>query len=153
MENTPTRVVRNDALSVFDRFFNDIEREFGGYIPRVARSEFGRTPSVFPIDVEENPSGYTVHADLPGVDPANIELEMKDDGLTIAVKQESKKEEKDDSKRYLHRERQYITMTRRVALPDGSPEEVHASFKNGVLTVNVGREKSKQPKKISISAA
>lgn len=127
-----------------------------------------KTPAV---DVTENNDSYVFNMDLPGRSEKDVNVELKDDVLTIesakkeAAKAESSetKEDKKDVKpeenknsgeKFLLRERRHPEFTRRFTLPsDINSDNVKAEFKNGVLTVRIGKTPKAAPKKIAITAA
>jgi len=86
------------------------------------------------LDVTETKDAMVVKAEMPGVDPKDIEITLTGDLLTL--KGEMEKEEKEE--RYHRVERTYGTFLRSVRLPmavDGS--KVTATFKNGLLVVTL----------------
>jgi HSP20 family protein len=88
------------------------------------------------VDVTETRETITVKAEVPGVDPKELNVSLEGDLLTIKGEKEQKKEEKEERR---HRvERTYGAFMRSVRLPaavDGS--KVSATFKNGVVTVTL----------------
>lgn len=88
------------------------------------------------IDVTEGKDAITVKAEVPGVDPKDINVSLEGDILTIKGEKEQKKEEKDERQHRI--ERTYGAFVRTVRLPaavDGG--KVNAAFKNGVVTVTL----------------
>lgn len=120
--------------SFFDNFFNGFENptEAGYRVPRV--------------DVEENDKAYVVTTDLPGVSKEDISLTYKDDVLTIMAKHEDKKDEKDEKKKFIRKERLNHTFCRQFTVKNIEKEGIQASFVNGVLTVTLPKA---DPKKVS----
>jgi HSP20 family protein len=88
------------------------------------------------LDVSEAKDAMVVTAEVPGVDPKEIEIALTGDLLTLKGEKEKAKEEKEE---HYHRvERTYGTFLRTIRLPmavDGS--KVTATFKNGVLVVTL----------------
>lgn len=112
------------------------------------------------VDVTENNDSYVFNMDLPGRSEKDVNVELKDDILTIESAKEAKKDEKTeeksekDSPKFLLRERRHSDFTRRFTLPaDINSDNVKAEFKNGVLTVRIGKTPKAAPKKIEITAA
>ncbi|MBQ6780806.1 MAG: Hsp20/alpha crystallin family protein [Treponema sp.] len=139
-----------NELALFNRLFND-----GDFFPKVCEPA-----NVMPnVDVKENENEYVLDMDLPGKTEKDVELNLKDDVLTISSQHEETKEEKSDKKDKTHgewliRERRNYNFTRRFTLPqDVNVEGVNASFKNGVLTVVMPRKPVSEPKKIEIKTA
>jgi HSP20 family protein len=88
------------------------------------------------LDVSEGKDVITVKAELPGVDPKEINISLEGDRLTIKGEKEEKKEDKDERR---HRvERSYGAFMRSVALPEPvDASKVSAMFKNGVVTITL----------------
>jgi HSP20 family protein len=96
---------------------------------------------------------YKIVLELPGVKTDDIEVTMQDNALTIKGEKFSEREEKKDS--YFFSERQYGSFERSFKLPpDASENDIKADFRDGVLTVSIGRKATKNDdaKRISINA-
>jgi HSP20 family protein len=90
-----------------------------------------------------------IRADLPGVDPKEIELTVKDDQLTL--KGERKAEQEQQNGNRISQEVHYGSFSRTFTLPEGmSAEELQARYHNGVLEVTVPLPAAKLPKKVPI---
>jgi HSP20 family protein len=87
----------------------------------------------FNVDVKETADGYSLQADLPGVAKENIKLSLNDGYLTVAVRQDEIKAEDSDS--YICRERRQVSSQRSFYVGNISPEDVQASYRDGVLDV------------------
>ena len=88
------------------------------------------------MDVSETKDAVMVKAEVPGMEPKDIQISLQEQLLTIKGEKQQEKEEKEE--RYYRMERTYGAFTRSVRLPvavDGS--KVSASFKNGLLTVTL----------------
>lgn len=145
-----------NELSIFNTLFGDAFDE-------AMRDQFtAQAPSV---DVKENKDSYTLEMDLPGRSEDDVELELDRGVLTISSKKEETKETSSEDKaekkndkeepksKWLIRERRTSSFSRRFTLPDDiDTENVQATFKNGVLNVNIPRKALAAPKKIAITA-
>lgn len=145
-----------NELSIFNTLFGDVFDE-------AMRTQFtAHAPSV---DVKENKDSYTLEMDLPGRSEEDVELELDRGVLTISSKKEETKETSSEDKaekkndkeepksKWLIRERRTSSFSRRFTLPDDiDAENVQATFKNGVLNVNIPRKALSAPKKIAIIA-
>ncbi|HBR69696.1 MAG TPA: molecular chaperone [Rhodospirillaceae bacterium] len=103
------------------------------------------------VDIIENEKDFKVKAELAGMQPEDIEISVTDGFLTIKGEREEEKEEKDES--YIRRETSYGSFQRTIALPEtADTEKAEASFKNGVLSLNVPKkaEAIQKPKKLEI---
>jgi len=101
------------------------------------------------VDIREENDSFVIVADIPGVDPKDIEVRMDSGMLTIKGEKESeKKEEREGYKRV---ERSYGSFYRRFSLPDTADAEmITAKSNNGVLEVRIGKQEQVQPRKIAV---
>ena len=103
----------------------------------------------FPMDVEDKGDSYEVKAYLTGVSKDDIDVELNEGRLSIAVKVEEKEEDK--GKNYLQKEFPSYSATRGVYLKDAACEGLSARYADGVLTVSVPKiVEKKNVTKISI---
>ena len=105
-------------------------------------------------DIREDDKSYLLEVDLPGYSKDDIKIDITDGYLTINAKVE--KEDKEDNKNYVRRERFTGEVSRSFYVgEDIKEEEVKASFKNGILTLEVPKlsleDKKKDKKYIEIS--
>lgn len=105
-------------------------------------------------DIREDDKSYLLEVDLPGYSKDDIKIDITDGYLTINAKVE--KEDKDDGKNYVRRERFTGEVSRSFYVGEEIKEdEVKASFKNGILTLEVPKlsleDKKKDKKYIEIS--
>ena len=127
---------RNNIESVFDDLLGD------SFLPAFYKGEQMK------IDIKENEKEFVVEADLPGVKKEDVNIELKNDRLTIAVeKNEQVNEEKEN---YIRRERRYGSISRSFAVANIDEEAVKAKFENGVLTINLPKRDTPIPKKSKI---
>ncbi len=103
------------------------------------------------VDVKEEATRFLITADVPGVDPKDVEVTMHNGMLSIqGARSEEKKEEKDGYRRV---ERVSGTFYRRFMLPDSADsEKISAHAKNGVLEIEVGKTEKTQMKKIKVNS-
>ena len=102
------------------------------------------------VDVYENEKMIVVKTELPGMAEGDIDVDIMGDTLTI--KGEKKKEEEQKDRHYHRLERVYGSFHRSVTLPgEVVPEKVKASFKNGVLEIEVPKKKAAKPKQIKVN--
>jgi HSP20 family protein len=121
--------LRHDMDHIFDRFFADWDRET---IPAF----WSREDYAPPIESYVDGDRFVVKADLPGVDPKEIEVSVEGNHLTI--KGERKTTQEGQQNGSFHREVRYGSFVRTLALPEGiKMDEVHARYDNGVLTVSL----------------
>lgn len=88
------------------------------------------------IDVSQRDGQYVVHAELPGLKPEDVKVEVLDDALVI---EGERKDEHEEDRGGVHRtERRYGRFYRAIPLPEGATaDQARASFENGVLEVMI----------------
>ena len=143
-----------------DRLFEDFDRS--SWRSPFRRSIFDIEPfwrrelaaSAAPaVDIVERDDGYEIIAELPGMDPKNIDVKLVNGSLMIKGERQEEKEEK--RKDYHLRERHFGFFERRLPLPEGiDPEKIEATFKNGVLMIRLPKspEAMKPEKKIEVKS-
>jgi HSP20 family protein len=106
------------------------------------------------IDVKESPDQYEVDVDLPGMKENEVEIDLSNQVLTISAHKETNGESDEKSdKKWLVRERNVRSYTRRFTLPsDTDPAKIAARFENGVLSVSIPRKEEAKSRKIPITA-
>ena len=142
-----------NELSIFDSLFNDV---LGGDVaPVMYRTAYSHTPRV---NVSEEDDSYTLEMELPGRTEKDVNIELNHDNLTISSKVEESKEEKkadkaDKKRKYLVKESYTSSFSRSFSLPtDVDGESISATFKNGILTVDMKKKAIATPKRIAITA-
>ena len=133
------------VLTTFDPFVQ-FERQFNRLAQRTPGSVAG-----MPMDAVRRDGEVALRFDLPGVDPASIDVTVDRGVLTVTAKREQEYAEGD---RLFIRERISGTFTRRVRLSDDlDSAAVEASFNDGVLSVRIPVAEKAQPRKIEIQGA
>ena len=102
------------------------------------------------VDIKEEDDKFVLHADMPGVSPDAISVNMEAGVLTLkGEKNTEAKVEKDSYKRI---ERSYGSFYRRFSLPDSADAEaISAKCKNGVLEIVIPKREAVKPKKIEVA--
>ena len=134
----------------FDRIKREMDRVWDSFLEGkpMRRAEDGREwlPSV---DVSETKGDLVIKAELPGLDPKDIDISMNNGYLTIKGEKKHEKEEKDENYHLL--ERSYGSFTRTVRLPrEVQHDKITASFKNGVLRITLPKSEEAKKKEIKI---
>ncbi len=133
---------QDEIKQVFDRFLTEPDADQSN----VVTSQWAPR-----VDIKEEDKRFVILADIPGVDPNDIEIHM-DKGI-LSIKGERKSERRDENERYTRVERAYGSFYRRFALPDGAdPDGVSATGKHGVLEVVIPKKPEVTPRRISVSA-
>lgn len=136
------------TLTPFDReFFADFNRLAAGLLgPGRGRMRSVWKPA---FDVHETEDAIVLSVDLPGVDPAEVEIEVVDGVLTISGERHAKSSKTDANVQRI--ERFHGRFARSVYLPEGVDQAaIRASHENGVLEVTVPKPKQALPHKIAI---
>ena len=103
------------------------------------------------VDVFDTKDAVVLKAELAGMNPDDIQIEVDDNVLTI--KGERKFEEKVDDERYYRIERRFGSFQRSLALPQGvKADEITATYEDGILTVTVPKAEEEKPKRIEVKA-
>src|SRR5712692_6878743 len=146
MANEPPAWSPFRELDRFKRDFDDLfDRFLGG---RLARQSPGHGPA---LESFVDNGKLVVRADLPGIDPKDVEITATGDQLTIRGKREQRHEEK--GRDFLHREVAYGTFERVVKLPGGvNPDEIKASYNSGVLELTVPLPEQARTRKVPIQS-
>ncbi len=141
---SPLAVVRREMDRLFDSLFRDA---WGN--TTWPWGDQGLMPA---IDIAETDRDVVVRAELPGVDPAKIDVSLSDRQLTISGEKQESTEKKDQD--FFHREIRFGSFRRSVLLPEGiDPDQVDAKYENGVLTLTIKRLPSAAPKKIAVKTS
>lgn len=139
-------LMRYEPWSLLNQLSRELERlhDTGG------REEPAITADWSPaVDIREEPEGYLLHADLPGVEPKDIEVHMENGVLTI--RGERRHESREEREHYKRVERVHGTFFRRFALPDtADSDNISARCQNGVLEVRIPKQARVQPRRIAV---
>ncbi len=103
------------------------------------------------VDIYETENELVVKADLPEVDPKDIDVRVENQTLTIAG--ERKFQDESHDKGYHRIERSYGNFVRSFAVPNTfDTDKINAAFKNGVLTVTLIKKETAKPRQIKVEA-
>lgn len=135
---------RWDPLGELSELRSRFDRLFGEMADGHERSW---TPA---IDIERDNGNLVVRADIPGITPEEVSIEVEDDILTVSGGHQEEKETKD--KHYVRRERSYGSFMRSMALPAGvDPKRIKAHTKDGVVEVTIPLPKEASKEKVTIT--
>jgi HSP20 family protein len=96
-------------------------------------------PASLQMDVEETPDAYAVTLTVPGIPRDQIDVEMNQNRLNVTV--DKKDSDETSKKNFIRRETSEFHATRSIYLKDAAKEGLTATLKDGVLTVNVPKQK------------
>jgi HSP20 family protein len=140
-------IVRWDPFRELSALQNEVNRLFsrvGGEVPADRQSWM---PSA---DIIEGNDVVRIKADLAGMDPKDIRLEVEDNVLTLSGERRFEEEVQED--KYYRIERRYGSFQRSVALPQGvDADKIQAHYENGVLEVTIPKLEEVKPKKIAVT--
>ncbi len=136
-----------DVSSLHDEV-NRIFRETFGNLQGGAASAGAFTPA---LDVEEDDERFTLHVELPSVDPQDVEVSLEENVLTIAGERRFYDERNADGFRRI--ERHFGRFHRAVRLPDQvAADQVEANYRDGLLTITVPKAEESKPRRIQVQA-
>ncbi|HXR44572.1 MAG TPA: Hsp20/alpha crystallin family protein [Pseudolysinimonas sp.] len=126
-----------DVLSQFDRLASSV-------------FDTARAPRLMPVDLFRDGDQYVLSADLPGIDPESVDLDV--DGQLLTIRAERRAPSNEQVK-WLAHERPYGAYMRQFTLGDGvDVERITANYEHGVLSVIVPMAERAKPRKISVAA-
>jgi HSP20 family protein len=109
--------------------------------------ERGWTPA---IDVVRDNGNLVLRADVPGIKPEEVKIEVENDILTVSGAHEEEKEEKD--RHFLRRERSYGSFSRSLALPPGvDAKKIEAKTHDGIVEVTIPLPEEKKKEAVEIT--
>lgn len=135
LEVTMTMLMRFDPLREFDRVFDQAWSQT-------------RQASV-PMDAYRHGDSFVIHLDLPGVDPASIDLTVERNAMTITAERHWQPV---DGDQVVASERRQGSFSRQLFLGEGlDTEQIHATYENGVLTVTVPIADRAKPRRVEVN--
>ena len=145
-------LTRYEPWSAVRQLQNEMTRMFDNAVAGSEDSSNVATSRWTPaVDIREDAERFTITADIPGVEPNDIEVTMENGVLTI--KGERKLETRDEGDNgYRRVERVYGGFYRRFTLPDtADAEAISATGKHGVLELVIPKRAALQPKRITVT--
>ena len=138
-------VQKNTVDSLFDSAITSFFR------PEYRRSLNSYDRTFLPIDLSDDGENFVIKADLPGVDPTSVNIQLEKDYLKIEVTNELQNSEKSAHKQLL-KERVESSFKRMVKLPESvDSENARSSYTKGVLEVILPKSQKSQVKVIPIT--
>jgi HSP20 family protein len=146
-------LLRYEPLAMINELHRDLDRLF-----ETRRASGGEEVSAVadwipPVDIREEDDRFVVRADVPGVNPDDIEITMEGGVLTISGTREAP-EQAEDAQRFRRVERVSGRFHRRFTLPETADAEgVSARSSFGVLEVTIPKRSQVLPRRINVQAA
>lgn len=133
------------------REMDHLQREMNRLFDATSRGRVFNSPSYPAINIWTNDDGQLITAEMPGVYPDDLDIDVTGDALSISG--ERKQDEVAKEARYHRHERSFGSFSRTIQLPFiVDTNKVEASFKNGVLQISLPRAEADKPKKITIKS-
>ena len=130
----------NDFNQIFERVLHDAD----GDQSNVVTSQWAPR-----VDIKEEDGRFVIYADVPGVEPADIEIHM-DKGI-LTIKGERKTASDEEGARFSRIERAQGVFHRRFSLPDSADADaIAASGRNGVLEISIPKKPETTPRRIQV---
>ena len=141
-EREPVGALREEVDELFENFFG---------APAIAPTLEMTIPS---IDVAETDEAIEIKTDLPGIKAKDVNVEIRNNFLTISGEtQEEKKSEEGNGRKYHRIERRSGSFSRSVRLPcDVQQDKIDAELKDGVLSVKLPKAEEAKSKKIAVKS-
>jgi HSP20 family protein len=126
----------NSFSTMLDRFFDEAVRSNQNFVPSV--------------DLKETDNAYEIDVNVPGMNKDDIKVEL--DGNTLQISGEKQQKDEDKDKTYHRVETEYGYFHRSFNLPESAKtEDINAEYEDGILKINVPKDKEKtETKKIDI---
>lgn len=137
----PLSELRGEIDRLFDTF---MRQPLGALADSLGRR--GWEPA---LDIAQNDREVVVRAEIPGVEPQDLEITITGNRLTIAGEKREVHEQQD--KDFYHAESRYGSFERIVELPEGvDPEQVTAEHANGVLTIRLSKPAATASRRVEV---
>ena len=136
--------IQQELKQAFERFFDAPYFAQDGDDSSIATAHWQPR-----VDIKEEPDRFLIYADLPGIDPNDIEVSM-DKGI-LSIRGERRAESGEQTERYSRIERRYGNFHRRFALPDSADAEgISAHGRHGVLEISIPKKPETTPRRIRV---
>jgi HSP20 family protein len=130
----------------FDRLFKE------AFNPFVSEGDLSTRTWAPPVDIYENENDIVLKAELPGIEPKDVEVKVEDNTLYLKGERRFEKEVKNES--YHRVERSYGSFARSFSLPNSiSTDKVKAEFKDGLLTLTLPKREEAKPRTVKIDVS
>jgi HSP20 family protein len=144
-------IVRYEPWAVVNRLHQSLDQFFNETLSAPEASSSPSVAWVPRVDIHEEKDRFVVLADVPGVEPKDIDITAENGVLTVRGERRSEKRETDNG--YERVERVSGTFLRRFTLPEGAnTESIKARQTNGVLEVTIPKAPALQSRRISIDS-
>ena len=145
-------IVRWDPARELDSLQSEFNRLFDTFLGNGGRTDV-RAPRrwVPAMDLVETDDHLVLRADLPGLSKDDVEIEVKDNVLTVSGERKAEHEEKADG--FYRVERAFGAFSRSLTLPQGmDADSINAEFTDGVLEIRIPKPEERKPHRVQIGA-
>ncbi|MGW9737459.1 HSP20 family protein [Micrococcus sp. 140720015-1] len=133
-----------DPFREMERPFREMERLVNGLTTRATGT------ASMPMNLYREGDAFVAEVELPGVDPASIDVDVEE--RTLTVRAERKEDPAREDRRWLTRERSAGTFARQLTLGEGlALDRIQADYSDGVLTLTIPVAEQAKPRKISVT--
>lgn len=142
-----------EPYDMMDRFRSEMDRTFDRLFGGLAGRDGGSMMQTFApsLDVTETDTEFVVRAEVPGMEPKDIDITITGQQLVLSGEKKESSERKGEN--FFHSERRFGSFRRSITLPSTvDVERVAAEHKNGVVHITLKKREGAQPKKITVQA-
>jgi HSP20 family protein len=126
--------------------FSDLDAWTRGFLSQTGSS---RAPRFMPMDLCKIDDHYVLTADLPGIDPGSVDVDVDNGTLTISAHRTARS---DETVQWLTSERFFGRFRRQLSLGEGiDADKISATYENGVLTVTIPLSEKAKPRRIDVA--
>ena len=145
-------VMRYNRGSDFDVLRREMSRLFDDYLPARPTGEQQESAVWAPrADLSETDDAFVIALDLPGIDRDDLDITVEDGTLKISGERAMREEH--DQAQFHRIERSYGRFYRSFSFgPNVDPDNIDATFDDGVLTVRVGKAEERKPRRIEVGS-
>jgi HSP20 family protein len=145
-------LIRYEPVDILNRINQQLQNLYG--TPAVLDDEESNVITgnwVPAVDIREDDNAYFLHADLPGVNPGDIDISM-DNGM-LTIRGEKKEEKEEEQAGYKRVERVRGSFYRRFSLPDNAdPDNITARSEHGVLELVIPKKKAGKKTRVTVTS-
>jgi HSP20 family protein len=140
-------MVRYQPYGLLNQLYREMDRAFT--LPERAGDEAATSDWLPAVDIKEEENAFVIHADVPGVEPKDIDVHMEHGVLSI--RGERKFDSEEEKAGYKRVERVRGSFFRRFTLPDtADAENISARVEKGVLEVRIPKQERVRPRRINV---
>ncbi len=144
-------VIQYQPWNALEQMRREMEKVIASYADRDDGDGVVAADWLPAVDVKEEADRFVITADVPGVEPKEIDINMENGVLTI--RGEKQRESQEELQKYKRVERARGSFFRRFTLPEtADAEKISARFSNGVLEITIPKQERVQPRKIAIES-